>query len=366
MPLDRAGTSVAVTEVVMSVRRWLVIILGLLVVAGGVALLGLPELVRRTAIARIGAMTERPAAIDRVEVNVFTGRVGVYGFRLTERDGQTPFADFKRLDLRLHLPALLRGHLLLREVVLSDPTVRVVRLPTGEFNFSDMIHRSGTTGATLDVTVERFRLTGGTATLEDQALPERRTWTSEGITIDTRNVSTRRDDGHAIGRSVTGGAPVSVEVTDLRLYPVRLQATVTVEGLDLTPARVYLPPDAPAVLSGGRASMSVAIGLDAREGLRGDATGRFEDVAVVGRDGGQPLARVPGMTTRISGFALREGALHLAQLAVDGTIGVRDPLAKQGAPLRLSRVRASVADLTWPATTPGRLDLQTSIPGGGT
>ena len=111
--------------------------------------------------------------------------------------------------------------------------------------------------------------------------------------------------------------------------------------------------------------MSVAIGLDAREGLRGDATGRFEDVAVVGRDGGQPLARVPGMTTRISGFALREGALHLAQLAVDGTIGVRDPLAKQGAPLRLSRVRASVADLTWPATTPGRLDLQTSIPGGG-
>ena len=208
----------------MNVRRWLVIILGLLVVAGGVALLGLPELVRRTAIARIGSMTERPAAIDRVKVNVFTGWVGVYGLRLTERDGQTPFADFKRLDLRLHLPALLRGHLLLREVVLSDPTVRVVRLPTGEFNFSDMIHRARTSGRALDVTVERFRLTGGTATLEDQALPERRTWTSEGITIDARNVSTRQDDGHAIGRSVTGGAPVSVEVTDLRLYPVRLQA----------------------------------------------------------------------------------------------------------------------------------------------
>ena len=109
----------------MDGRRWLAFILGLLVVAGGVALYLLPELVRRTAIARIGAMTERPAAIDRVEVNVVTGRVGVHGFRLTERDGQTPFADFKRLDLRLHLPALLLGHLLLREVVLSDPTVRV-------------------------------------------------------------------------------------------------------------------------------------------------------------------------------------------------------------------------------------------------
>ena len=89
MPLDRAGTPVAVTEGAMNGRRWLAFILGLLVVAGGVALYLLPELVRRTAIARIGALTERPAAIDRVEVNVFTGRVGIYGFRLTERDGET-------------------------------------------------------------------------------------------------------------------------------------------------------------------------------------------------------------------------------------------------------------------------------------
>lgn len=349
----------------MNARRWLVLMLAILVVAGGVTLYLLPELVRRTAIARVEAMTDRPAAIDRVEVDLFTGRITVHGFRLSERDGQTPFADFERLELRVHLPPLLVGHLVLRELVLTDPTARVVRLPAGEFNFSDLIRRSGTTSRALDVTVERFRLTGGTVTLEDQALPERRTWTSEAITVDARNVSTRRDDGQATGRSVTGGAPVSVEVTNLRLHPVRLQATVTVEGLDLTPARVYLPPDAPVVLSGGRASMSVAVALDAREGLRGDATGRFEDITAVRRDGGEPLARVPGMTARVSGFALAEGALQVGELAVDGTLGVRDPLAQPGAPFRVSKVRAHVADFTWPATAPGRLHLQSSIPGGG-
>ena len=33
---------------------------------------------------------------------------------------------------------------------------------------------------------------------------------------------------------------------------------------------------------------------------------------------------------------------------------------------RSSTVRASVSDLTWPATTPGQIDVFTSIPGGGT
>jgi uncharacterized protein involved in outer membrane biogenesis len=350
----------------MRARRWLALIFGVLVIGLGATLYFLPELIRQVAIVRIRAMTQRSVRIDRVDFNVITGRATVHGFRLAERDGETAFADFKRLDLRLHLPSLLLGHLWLREMVLSDSTVRVVRLPTGEFNFSDLIRRSGTTGRALDVTVDHFVLTGGTVSLEDRAASERRTWTSEQIMIEARNVSTRRDDGSAIGRSVTAGAPVSVEVKNLRLHPIRLQATVTAEGLDLTPARVYLPPDAPVILDRGHASLSVTVALDAHDGIRADATGQFEDIALVRRDGGEPLALVPKMTTQVRSFALREGDVRLAQLAVEGTMSVRDPRAKQGAPFRLSSVRATVADLTWPATTPGRLDLLTSIPGGGT
>jgi Domain of Unknown Function (DUF748) len=350
----------------MKTRRWLVLFFGVVVIAIAAALYVLPEMVRQLAIARIHALTDRPVSVDRVDLNVFTGRLGVHGFRLAERDGQTPFADVKRLDARLHLPSLLLGHLWLRELIVSDSTVRVVRLPTNEFNFSDLIRRSGRTGRTLDVTMDRFTVSGGTVTLEDQALPERRTWVSEQIEIEAHNVSTRRNDGRATGRSITGGAPVSVEVTNLRLHPVHLQATVTVEGLDLTPARVYLPPDAPVMLERGRASTAVTVTLDARDGLRADGTGRFEDVALVKREGGERLAVVPTITTQVIGFAVREGDLRLARLAVEGTMGVRDPRGKPDAPFQLSSVRAQVADLTWPATTPGQLDLHTSIPGGGT
>ncbi len=47
--------------------------------------------------------------------------------------------------------------------------------------------------------------------------------------------------GTAVATSVTGGAPVSVRITRLRLYPIDLEATLTIDGLDLAMGRVYLP-----------------------------------------------------------------------------------------------------------------------------
>jgi hypothetical protein len=351
----------------MSARRWLVVFVGLVLVAGGVvAVSRLPELARRVAIARIHAMTERPVSIDRVDLNLLTGRASVRGLRLAERDGQTPFAAFERLDVSVRLVSLLFGHLRIREVALADSTIRVVRHPDGTFNFSDLVRREGTAGRTFDVTVDRFALTGGKVTLEDHAIPEPRTWTSENIVIEARDLSTRSDGGSAVARSITAGAPVSMELKNVRLHPIRLHATVTTEGLDLALARVYLPPDAQVIPERGRLSTTVTAVLDAREGLRADVTGRLEDVVLVRPGDGEPLAFVPKITMRVSGFAFAEGALRLAQLTVEGGMNVRDPTAKRGNRFQLSSVRASIADLTWPATTPGRLDLTTSIPGGGT
>lgn len=340
--------------------------MGLLVMGGVATVYALPHVVRRVAITRIQALTDRPVSIDDVTLNLLSGRVTVRGFRLAERDGAAPFADFARLDLRLHLPSLLIGHLWIREMVLSDPIVRVVRLPGNTFNFSDLVGSSGTTRRTLDVTVDRFAIAGGTVTLEDRAVSEPRTWRSEHIAIEARNVSTRKDGGTASGTSVTAGAPVAVEVTDLRLYPIHLSATLKVEGLDLTPARVYFPPDASVVIDRGRLSTSIAVALDARDGIRADATGRLDDVALVRPGDGDPLALVPRMKGELTGFALAESGFRLDKLAVDGTVSVRDPAGKPGTRLPPSSVRASAAGLTWPARTPGRVDVAASVPGGGT
>jgi len=349
----------------MSVRRRLALIFGVSLVLIAGTLYALPEAVRLVAIARLHAITHREVRIEGVDLNLLTGRLTVRGFRLAERGGETAFADFERLDVRLHPLSLLRGHLWIREAVLHNSTVRVVRFPD-EFNLSDLIQSSGTTTPGLDVTVDRFALVGGTVTLEDRALAERRTWTSENIQIEARDISTRRDDGRAVGTSVTAGAPVSLQLEHLRLYPIHLEATVTVTGLDLALAQVYLPPNAPVVLDRGRVSTSVRVELDARAGLRADMTGHLENVALARPFGGEPLLVVPKMTAQLTDFAFQDGRLQLARFEVSGSASVRDPRATGAARFKLSTVRVSVADLTWPVTTPGRLDALTSIPGGGT
>jgi uncharacterized protein involved in outer membrane biogenesis len=345
--------------------RWLVVVIGVVAAGGVVTLLCLPEVVRRLAIVQIEATTHRPTSIDAVELSLLRGRVGVRGLRLTERDGTTPFADLERLDARLHVPALLRAHLWLRELVVDGSTVRVVRLPNGGFNFSDLIAASGATERRLDVTVDRFTLQRGTVSLEDRALRETRTWVSEQITIDAHNVSTRRGDGTAVARSLTAGSPVSLEMWDFRLYPIHFRAVAKTEGTDLTPLQLYLPPSTPVTLVRGRVSTSVSVVHDARTGLRADATGRFEDVILTGGDGGEDLARLPRLTVDVRGLGFNAGEVEVARLALDGAIRMRDPTAPASGRYPLSSVRASVSDLTWPARTAGRLEAAGTVPGGG-
>ena len=104
----------------MSARRWFVLGVVVLLVAATGLRLALPELIRLVVVARVQAITGRAVSLDAVDVALLRGRVALRGFRLADRASERePFAEFDRLDLHLRLPALLRGHLWLRELVLQ-------------------------------------------------------------------------------------------------------------------------------------------------------------------------------------------------------------------------------------------------------
>ncbi|PYN37887.1 MAG: hypothetical protein DME01_02745 [Candidatus Rokuibacteriota bacterium] len=352
----------------MKSRRSLIVISGvllLLLVGVAATLYALPTLARRVAVARLHAITKRPVTIDRVDVKLLSGRITIHGLRVAEPDGGTPFADCELLDARLNLLSLARGHIWVRELVLRKPTLRIVRLER-RFNFSDLFEGAETTQKRLDVTVDRFALVDGTVAFEDRALPERRTWTSDDIQIEAHNVSTLRDDGTVVASSITAGAPNLVQIEQFRLYPIHLKATVTVKGLDLALARLYLPADAPVVLDRGRASSILNVTFDARDEVRADLNGELEDLVLVKPGEREPVTRIPKLTTRLTDLTFQHDQVRVGQLEVKGSANVRDPRAQQGARYQISTIRASIADVTWPITTPGRLDVLTAIPGGGT
>ncbi len=349
-------------------RRSLVVISGaLLVLLSAVAatLYALPTVVRHVAITRLQAITKRPVTIDRVDVGLRSGRLTFHGLRVAEPAGGTPFADCELLDVRLNMLSLVRGHIWVRELVLRKPTLRIVRLEKN-FNFSDLIEDSGATEKRFDVTVDPFTLVDGTVAFEDRALPEQRTWTSDDIQIEAHNVSTLRNDGTVIASSITAGAPHLVQIEQFRLYPIHLKATVTVKGLDLALARLYLPADAPVVLDRGRVSSTLNVTFDARDEVRADLNGELEDLVLTKPGEREPVTRIPKLTAQLTDFSFQNDQVRVGQLELKGSANVRDPRVQQGARYQVSAIRASIADLTWPITTPGRLDVSTAIPGGGT
>ena len=351
----------------MTIRslRWPVVIVGVLLVVVVALLFALPTIARHVAIARLHAITKRPVSIERVDVQPLSGRVTIHGLHVAEPDGAAPFADTELVDVRLRLLPLVRGHIWVRELIVRKPVLRIVRLGQN-FNFSDLIERSGTTEKRVDVTVDRFSMIDGTVAFEDRALPDRRTWTSEDIQIEASNVSTLRDDGTVVASSVTAGAPNFVEIERFRLYPIHLQAMVRVTGLDLALARLYLPSDAPVVPDRGRLSSTLHVVFDAREELRAALTGELEDLVLLKPGERAPVARIPKLTAELSDFTFQNEHARVGRLELKGSANVRDPRAQQEARYQVSAIRASIADLTWPIETPGKLDVFTAIPGGGT
>jgi hypothetical protein len=351
--------------VAMRSHRWLVAIVGVLLLVAAALLVALPTIARHVAIASLHAITKRPVSIERVDVQPLSGRVTIRGLHVAEPDGAAPFADTELIDVRLRLLPLVRGHIWVRELVVRKPILRIVRLGK-DFNFSDLIESSGATEKRVDVTVDRFSMIDGTVAFEDRALLERRTWTSEDIRIEASNISTLRDDGTVVASSVTAGAPNFVEVEQFRLYPIHLQAVVRVTELDLALARLYLPADAPVVLDRGRVSSTLHVAFDARDELRAALTGELEDLVLMKPGEQEPVARIPKLTAELSDLTFRDEQARIGRLELKGSANVRDPRAQQGARYQVSTIRASISDVTWPVVTPGKLDVLTAIPGGGT
>src|ERR1051325_11546273 len=90
--------TIAVTAVV-------VLLLGLIGL-----LVALPTIARRTAVDRLTRLTGRTVALERVRLNLFTGRIALEKFRLAQRNSADPAVEVEGLELRVSVPSLLTNN----------------------------------------------------------------------------------------------------------------------------------------------------------------------------------------------------------------------------------------------------------------
>ena len=290
-------------------------------------LVALPSVARWLVVSQLSKATGRPVALDALELELFKGRFGLRSLRVIDRDGGS-LLTVDRVEVRFSPRDLIRGHLRVFDATVQAAALRIVRIGPETFNISDLLARLGERHGTAPaVTVARFAFVGGALTIEDRTLTPPRTWRVEVVELQATDASTvaGAPPGVATLNAVAAGAPISLSVTDLRLSPLHLRATLNARGIDATLAALYLPPRSPLSPTHGRVSVSATINHDASTGSLIALDAGFTGVELHRPEQASAYLSAPAVRLTVDGLRVRPGGIELARLAVDaGAIGLED------------------------------------------
>jgi hypothetical protein len=356
----------------MNRRRWWIVgalsLVAVPVIAAALAWYAQSGLARWLAIRQIGDLTNRQATMERLDLDLARGRLEIAGFRLADRVPGPPVTEIDRLAVDFDPLALLRGRIAIREVALGGVRVRVVRSIRGELNIADLLAREPQ-GGSPDLTLGRLTLEGGAVSLEDHTRTPVPTWRAEDIALELSGLSTRGAETSGAGRftAVVAGAPMSGEVSDLRATPLHFRGRLVMTDVDATLAGIYLPPAVQAFVEGARLTASVAVEMDARDGLRLDADGRLEGLAIKNRRNGDPLAEVPSLAVSVSGARIDASgrAPRPGRIEVTGAATVFDARGASSGRFEIERLRVQIADVEGSSPSTARVAMTAGLPGGG-
>jgi uncharacterized protein involved in outer membrane biogenesis len=410
-------------------RRTIAIVAGALVVVLAVAVVvGLPPLVRKLAVDQIAKTTGRATSLDRVEINLFTGRVALHGFRLAQKGSNDPALELEGVEVRMALTSLLGSHLRVPSVVVTNPRLYVARLTPTEFDFSDLLALvpppdPNAKPSTRTITIERVVLTNGALLARDDVT--KTTWKIEELNVDGAGLGTRPGPP---GRLTVGlklnGTPVNVASDAIDAAKGVVAAKVRVDGFDLVQVQPFVPPTVGAMPTAGKVTVAldvkaenakpmprVAVAGDIKlDGLAvqlADATTPFVTIGAlaVTLAESEPLARriavksvaLDGMDAKVA--RLKDGSIDVLALvaakgnaASGGTAGSAAPaepapaepplnVTVQDVQLRNARVtlrddvvdttlalsdlNVAARDIALPGTSPLAFDVSTGLPGAG-
>jgi AsmA protein len=159
------------------------VLAGLLVVLFALArFLISSEQVRKTVLPMARESLHRDVQLGDIDISLFSGIV-LHDLEVKERDGEETFLAARQVALRYRFWPLLLLRVVVDEVRLEQPVLRVVRLPDGTFNFSDLTapretpakqkppaDASREKAAPLNLFVSRVALTGGKLLFTDHRL----------------------------------------------------------------------------------------------------------------------------------------------------------------------------------------------------
>ena len=332
------------------------LVVGLVVLA---KVLITPERVRATVIPMAEEALARDVSLGEIQVSLFSG-IELHDLVISEQQGEEAFVASDLVRLRYQLLPLLAMRVVIDEVLIEAPRIRVERFTGGRFNFSDLLGEAGAAeggpaaedtpdgeglSTPLGLLVTEVSIKGGQLVFFDHLVNGKAPYRHE-ITDFNLAASDITLDGK-VPLKVSGqlnGAALEMN-GKLSLQPAGMQGEVTLTGLDALQFKHYFEEALPGTLGG------LVLGLES------SFDGSAEKMSAVGR------LTVENLDLTLN--AMPEAPLEDARISVDYDLTAdlgQDQLALERLQVDFNGIKVAaqgtVADLT---ATP-RADLTVDIP----
>jgi hypothetical protein len=316
------------------------------------AFFALPPLVKLLLTKKLSAALRRDVAIRTVRINPFTLSVTIGGLLIADRGTLEPFVSVGEIVVNLESSSAVRRALILKEVRLSGPSIRIVRHEDYSYNFSDLLAadapKDGTPAGPPLFSLNNIEIVNGSVDFWDGPKETRHTVRDANIAIpfisnvphevetyvQPRFSAVINGSRYALGGKAKPFAPSNETSLD-----------INIEKLDVPHYLAYLPVRADVKVRSAlldlKAQISFVRGKENRPSLviTGDLS--LDRVSIHDPQDG-PLLNVPRLEISLARLEPLAGIVHLARLSVqspdahvrrgrDGALSIRSliPAAHQ-------------------------------------
>ena len=330
------------------------LVIGLVVLA---KVLITPERVRDTVVPLAEEALQRDVSLGEISVSLFSG-IELHDLAISEKDGDVSFVASDLVRLRYQLLPLLAMQVVIDEVRIEAPRIRVERFADGSFNFSDLLGEeaspeeksAGSTSsgveAPLNLLVTEVRIEDGQLLFLDHLLPDRAPYRYEVTGFNAA----------ATGITLDGAVPVklggqlngsSLELDGkVQLNPLSAEGTLALTGLDALQFKHYFEEALPGALDGLTLSLESTF------------------------DGGLEVMSAKGRLTAadldLTLEALPDARLEKARIGVDYDLALNlaeDQLALESLKIDLNGIALQAAGQVTALTGNPVVDLKVDVPG---
>ncbi len=267
---------VKILSVVVAVLLALVVALVILA-----SVLITPERVKSAFLPLVEQNLHRKIDLGEIKVSLFSG-IEIHGLRIYEQDGRETFVSTDLVRLSYQLLPLLAMKVVVDEVRLEKPSIRIVRLKTGQFNFSALTGAGGGQGGNstgnretsggnpISLLVSQVVLQDGQLVFYDHVLNDKAPYRYE---ISALQIAAK-------GVTLAGVIPLSVQCQfngsplslggHVNLSPLGGEFQIELQNLDIVPFKPYFQGSLPGKLGSLKLDINAKVsGTPAQVTLKG-------------------------------------------------------------------------------------------------